>query len=44
MEKKCVRKVEETLSFELPLPKAGELLDPKLNTGVVFNFHAETKE
>lgn len=30
----CVRKVERTLRFELPLPNAGALLDPKVNTGV----------
>lgn len=35
---------EKTLSCELPLPEAGELLGPVVSTGVVFSFYAGTEE
>jgi hypothetical protein len=40
--KKVGAGVEKTLSFEPPMPEAGELLGPKVKTGVVLNFHAGT--
>lgn len=41
---KMTKGEEKTLSCELPLPEAGELLDPMVNAGVVFSFYAGTKE